>query len=269
MPATLKRVLDVPYNNDRPTSPYSPADRGYNDNRICAECSVVSWSSILSLPEDDVFKSTGHTPLAKIRSLNKTSAELAASSCRVCRMLAHVTPASLDGQPCVIEAYSSGSLLHTYSGARSFVLLRVGPENEWDYFHGPQPHPSLAILESTDPQSECGPRLIQPDAVDYDLIKNIIQHCDRCHHRSCPGSGSTTTVSGLQVIDIQTRTVIEAPKRCRYAALSYVWGSQTGKDASDESLGCPPLVIEDALTVCVSLGVKFLWVDRFVSRCLH
>lgn len=67
------------------------------------------------------------------------------------------------------------------------------------------------------------------------------------------------------MIDLRTRTVIEAPSHCKYAALSYVWGSQTGGITLNADLGSPPRVIEDAFSVCASLGLDFLWVDRYVS----
>lgn len=62
------------------------------------------------------------------------------------------------------------------------------------------------------------------------------------------------------MIEIRTRTVIEAPLHCRYAAVSC---TQTGEKALEEGLESPPAVIQDALAVCASLGLGFLWVDRF------
>lgn len=268
MSATSKRALDVPHHNDRPTSPYSPADQGRDDDHlICAECKVVAWSSITSWEADGLVTTMKHRT---IRSLNATFAELVTSRCRVCRMLAHIKPASLDGLSCVVKAIAPDTVLPPadyYGVALPFILLSLKPENELDAFYNK--HPSLAILKSSDRQINYGPRLLQPNIIDYDLIKESIRYCDDNHHKSCPGSAGTITVSGgLRVIDLRTRTVIEAPSHCRYAALSYVWGGQTGEDAIDEGLGSPPPVIEDALAVCASLGLEFLWVDRYVSCCL-
>lgn len=253
MPDTFKRALGVPHHNDRSTSPYSPADRGRDDDLICAECKVVAWSSVTSL------QASGHRI---IRSLNATFAELVTSRCRICRMLAHIKPDSLDGQPCVVKAHSSNPVLPGVEP--SFVLLSLQPENEPDPFY--LSHPSIAILKSNDRQLDFGPRLLQPERIDYDLIQKAIQYCDCNHRKSCPGSAATTTVvEGFRVIEIRTRTVVEAPRHCRYAALSYVWGRQIGEQALEEGLGSPPAVIEDALAACASLGLEFLWVDRFVS----
>lgn len=256
MSDTLNGAPGVPHHNDCPTSPYSPADQGRDDDLICAECKVVAWSSVASL------QTNGRKTM---RSLNATPVELVTSRCPICRMLAHIKPDSLDGQPCVVEAIHSNRALPGVEPC--FVFLSLQPENESERFYLSQP--SIAILKSNDQQLDFGPRLVQPESINYDMIKNFIHDCDCNHHKDCPGSVSTSTVvEGFQVIEIRTRTVVEAPRHCRYAALSYVWGRQTGEKALEEGLGSPPAAIEDALACCASLGLKFLWVDRFVSFSL-
>lgn len=252
MSATLKRALDVPHHHDRPTFPYSPADHGRDDDFICAKCKAALWSTM---------------PYKTIRSLNATFAELVTSRCRICRMLAHIKPASLDGLSCEVKSIPPGHILPEINSddiALSFALLAVGPGTKFNLHYE---HPTIAILESKEKQiSNFGPRVLQPHIVDYDLIKASIQHCDCYHQKRCTGLAATITVSGgLRVIDLRTRTLIEAPSHCKYAALSYVWGSQTGGITLDADLGSPPRVIEDAFSVCVSLGLEFLWVDRYVS----
>lgn len=265
MSTTLKRALDVPHHNDRPTSPYSPADHSRDDDFICAECKAVAWSTIPSLKLNGSITRGNHKT---IRSLNATFAELVTSRCRICRMLAHIKPASLDGLSCEVKSIPASHILPQISyhdKASSFALLAVGSGTK--VFSPHYEHPTIAILESKDEQiNNLGPRVLQPHVVDYDLIKESIQHCDCNHQKGCTGSAGTITVSeGLRVIDLRTRTVIEAPSHCKYAALSYVWGSQTGGITLDADLGSPPLVIEDACSVCASLGLEFLWVDRYVS----
>lgn len=267
MSTTLKRALDVPHHNDRPTSPYSPADQGRDDDFICAKCDEVAWSIIPSLEADGLITRSEHIT---IRSLNGTFAELVTSRCPICRILAHIKPASLDGLSCAVKAIPAENVLReidTYGGAPPYVLLSLKPANELNTFY--KRHPSVAVLQSSDRQINHEPRLLQPNIIDYDMIKESIEYCNCNHHNSCPGSaGATTVLEGLRVIDIRTRTVIEARNHCKYAALSYVWGSQTGENASDEDPRSPPLVIEDAFAVCASLGLEFLWVDRCVSCCL-
>lgn len=252
MPDTLNGALGVPHHNDRPTL----ADQGHDDDLICPECKVVAWSSVASL------QTNGHKIM---RSLNATFVELVTSRCRICRMLAHIKPDSLDGQPCVVKALHSNLVLPGVEPY--FVFLSLQPENESDLFY--LSHPSIAILKSNNQQLDFGPRLVQPEINDYDMVKKAIHDCDCNHHKSCPGSVSTANVvEGFRVIEIRTRTIIEAPRHCRYAALSYVWGTQTSEKALEEGLRSPPVVIEDALACCALLGLEFLWVDRFVSFSL-
>lgn len=260
--AALKRALGVPHRNDRPTSPYSAVDQGREYDLLCAECQAVAWSTIPSLQADGLITTFKHQT---VRSLNARFAELVTSRCRICRILAHIKPASLDGLSCMVKANVAETVI--YGVAQPFISLSLQPENDHNQF--PQEQPSIALLESNYQHLNFGPRLLRPNIIDYDLIKKSVQYCDCSHHKTCPGSSGTVTVSGgLRVIDIRTRTVIEAPSHCRYAALSYVWGSQSGENALVEDLGSPPLVIEDSFTVCSSLGLEFLWVDRFVSCCL-
>lgn len=263
LPNTSERALDESHHNDRPTSPYSPESREEEEDVICAECKVLSWSGVASLQADGVINGNARK---RIRWLNATFAELVTSRCPICRMLAHVKPASLDGRPCAVEALPAEIVLpHT---ERHVVSLVLRPDKGPQFSYREEPG-SLAVMKANNRKPDFGPRLLQPNAIDYNIIKETIQYCDRNHNESCPGSVSAVTVlEGLQVIDVRTRAVIEAPSHCKYAALSYVWGRQKGENALDESLESPPLVIEDALSVCASLGLEFLWVDRFVSCCL-
>lgn len=262
MPNSLERMLDEPHHIDRLTSPYSPEYREEEDDVICAECKVISWPRVASLQADGVIN--GHAP-KRIRSLNATFAELVTSQCPICRMLAHMKPASFDGEPCVVQADTADRALPHIEP--HVVLLHLMPKNGPLLPKSRQPG-SMAVMKANVLKPDIGPRLVQPNAIDYDTIKEIIRYCDCNHNESCPGSVSVVTaLEGLQVIDVRTRAVIEAPSHCRYAALSYVWGRQEGENALDEGLKSPPLVIEDALSVCASLGLEFLWVDRYVSCC--
>lgn len=262
MPNNLERALDEPHHNYRPTFPYSPESRKEDDDVICADCKMVSWPGVAAFKADRVVQA--HTG-KRIRWLNATFAELVTSRCPICRMLAHIKPASFDGRPCVVEAIAADSALPHIE--RHIVLLDLMPDIEPRLFQSKQPDSlHVAVMKADDRKTDFGPRLLQPNAIDYETIKEIIRFCDCNHNESCPGSVSVVTVlEGLQVIDVRTRAVIEAPSHCRYAALSYVWGRQKGENGLDEGLESPPLVIEDALSVCASLGLEFLWVDRYVG----
>lgn len=71
-----------------------------------------------------------------------------------------------------------------------------------------------------------------------------------------------------RLIDCYELTIVVAEKSKPYVALSYVWGSSKKNAAiRTDRLPAPlpknlPLVITDAILVTISLGFRYLWVDR-------
>jgi hypothetical protein len=64
------------------------------------------------------------------------------------------------------------------------------------------------------------------------------------------------------LIDCHTHTLVPAEIH-PYVALSYVWGlSSEISDDSDKLPDSLPLTIEDAITVPLKLGFRYLWIDR-------
>jgi heterokaryon incompatibility protein (HET) len=79
-----------------------------------------------------------------------------------------------------------------------------------------------------------------------------------------------------KIIDIRRRRIVQAPKDCRYVALSYVWGGRNSAilDKHNERLweidgGIHyerlPKTILDAIRLCMDLNERYLWVD---SPCI-
>lgn len=107
--------------------------------------------------------------------------------------------------------------------------------------------------------------------------KQIRQWIDSCstEHAECLPTG--TGPSGMRLIDVRDRKVTPElnPRDCHaFVALSYVWGknidsgkcvllkANTTQLEQTNGLGNLPKTIEDAMTICESLGQRFLWVDR-------
>lgn len=78
--------------------------------------------------------------------------------------------------------------------------------------------------------------------------------------------------SQLFVINLHDLVLVPAPKGCKYVALSYVWGPQTGeweirpiKSSTVESLPIPkniPRTIIHAMNVAKGCGFDYIWVDQ-------
>lgn len=69
-------------------------------------------------------------------------------------------------------------------------------------------------------------------------------------------------VRDLKVVDVTNRCIVPAPRLCRYATLSYVWGDIGGTFSpgalEDDTL---PATIVDAMDLCRQLRIQYLWVD--------
>ncbi|OQU98235.1 hypothetical protein CLAIMM_04051 [Cladophialophora immunda] len=112
-------------------------------------------------------------------------------------------------------------------------------------------------------------RSIQPDQVNFELLKSLIKQCEETHPIWTSAYGGPAVKSRPRwLIHCKSRTVVEnGDRNTRYAALSYVWGTKIQAQLStitkptmqlDDDL---PQTIEDALTAVLNLGLEYLWVD--------
>ena len=123
---------------------------------------------------------------------------------------------------------------------------------------------SFAIeFEGHEEYSGVKARNMSATKINYAVLTGWLDQCHSLH--SCTPR-SSRDIPGLRLIDCQTRFVIDAPSNeCQYAVLSYVWGGTAMAQA------CPteyPATIDDAITVCVSLRLRYLWVDQYVRTLL-
>lgn len=112
----------------------------------------------------------------------------------------------------------------------------------------------------------------------FQLIKSWLSGCMQ-NHRHCQDTNAKTLPSRIIEIkkpgtpqEITKLSLIEPNENDhgRYAALSYCWGclqltvlttdniSQMRQEIQYDSL---PLTFQDAIRVCISLGLKYLWID--------
>ncbi|KAJ8117468.1 hypothetical protein OPT61_g1337 [Boeremia exigua] len=87
-------------------------------------------------------------------------------------------------------------------------------------------------------------------------------------HRSAvqPEISSSSTPSVI-VIDCKTRTILEIDHAADYVTLSYVWGPTAPDEAMNYAVGdhlqLLPQTVEDSVLVCLQIGYRYLWVDRY------
>ncbi|KAI0405483.1 heterokaryon incompatibility protein-domain-containing protein [Xylaria palmicola] len=114
----------------------------------------------------------------------------------------------------------------------------------------------------------------------------IARWLDRCvheHGEECSSTWIPRSVKpprGFRLIDVHERRVVLLETEVKYAALSYVWSVASASpdklklqlySENLKSLEEPnslhssilPEVVDDAINLCVDIGQRYLWVDRF------
>ncbi|KAH0543413.1 hypothetical protein FGG08_002271 [Glutinoglossum americanum] len=123
-------------------------------------------------------------------------------------------------------------------------------------------------------------RRIDSDTINFSLVKGWINNCQRTHRGPCRyfiGRRFREVSPYIRVIDIEEACLTRLPPRCRYTALSYVWGdyrtskmfvalrknisSLSGPGSLVPLLDKLPPVVRDALYFVRSIGERYLWVD--------
>ena len=105
---------------------------------------------------------------------------------------------------------------------------------------------------------------------DYALIASWIDDCCSSRFNTHVKCKFVREDMGFQsrVINCRTRDIVPLTRDLEYLALSYVWGRVTDdKDiqAAENTGWVPwaPRTIEDAISVVLSIGKEYLWVDRY------
>lgn len=97
--------------------------------------------------------------------------------------------------------------------------------------------------------------------IPFDKVRGWVSLCTKWHSDSCcrpRDNGEGSGIEGFKLIDTMDLSVVPSTLEERFAALSYVWGSE-----SQVLQGEWPQTIKDATTVANGMGLKYLWVDRY------
>ncbi|XHG07067.1 hypothetical protein AWENTII_010230 [Aspergillus wentii] len=129
------------------------------------------------------------------------------------------------------------------------VLKNVRPEERYLLKSKPEPEPE----------------------VNWKIVSSWLHEC-RSNHEHLVYANQVTN---FRIIDTVRGCVVMAPASCEYAALSYVWGKATENDMAATTATInkleadgflfqhpQPMTIQDAITACGKLGIRYLWIDR-------
>lgn len=225
---------------------------------VCEVCSGVDWLRIANLK--DIYRGQRYPWRVVMPSLDSTSAELSASPCKVCRILAAIKPSTYDGQKCLLYAYRDW---YGYTQLRVISQSSGLETRDLHMLSDQEVFPCLTVIGPSDDQDLKGME-VQVDRIDskcYDDLKGVMRNCVQSHGQTCRPMSKSSRIPGFKVIEVSSREVIEASDQCEYLALSYVWGDHQNSD----DLGNAPQVIKDTFTVAENLGLKYVWIDKYAS----
>jgi hypothetical protein len=119
------------------------------------------------------------------------------------------------------------------------------------------------------------------DMVDLKIVEDWIEKCNAHEHRGLSDLTLQDERWPSRLIDVEQERVVQAKMPCRYATLSYVWGSSANDQPEVPQLKLTednldrltsigglsdshtdiPQTIKDAILLCKRLSIPYLWVD--------
>jgi len=223
-------------------------------SQLCEKCAAIDWEELFGR---DISREGLY--LMDFDQLNKT--------CPLCRMVKAIVawPKGLD-----LYAYNSrqafGNPLHSQQAADT-KLLGFRPKGTSE---GSIPKWLFSLQKAQSEQEEFfAVRFLRSDRFDFGLAQQWLEHCLTYHVGTC-SSVRNETFQALRMIDCESMPwkVVQAPRNCKYAALSYVWGSKEATHHSEsreqgDVLRTLPKTITDSIAVTTALSIRYLWVDRY------
>lgn len=245
---------------------------------VCDECRRIDFQKVLDL-ENDIKALQKATRGSLIASLGARCNEVPRNGCRLCDNFFRSRADSASEYELRAYSYLKYSQQFDYRHChlelrtRDIPQLGVVPCHRTKLLEGralrtcvDQKTSLFLIRPESARNAVLCPRIIGTCA-DLDLCREWIQYYRKHHRNRC--STRKIPPDGLKLIDC-TRvhpTIVPATAACQFATLSYVWGedhrqiirSEFKTDFTEHL----PITIHDAIVVCRSISISFLWVDRY------
>lgn len=152
------------------------------------------------------------------------------------------------------------------------------------HWQGPATAPGYTVLRATICVGDF-PKVVErdwepiPSLINPGQVRSWLDECvareRRLRHTQDMNYSVFAAKDGFRLIDCTQKCLTTVKSHCDFVALSYVWGSETAsrlttKRHNLEQLGRPeslvailPRTIEDAVSLCLRMGFRYLWVDGF------
>lgn len=237
---------------------------------VCDRCKGLDlplWPPVTSL--SDVFKTTPLCPLVNDQS------------CSLCRILEKLSATPRNEEKFYIYPFRTSrshasrtiveKLVNRAEDTVSFAVIRecdVYPSEDidhetWDSVILKTRAWLTPVTENTDSSFSGRNLKLQ---VDVSLIKSWLKFCADSHPKDSCGAFPGRKCSGVKIINCAERKLEAYKPGNEYLALSYVWGdiSSSAKDRTHDTLPKElPNTIEDAISLTLQLGFRYLWIDRY------
>jgi hypothetical protein len=254
-----QRKLDYLYNDSLKYLRQPPGDEF--DYGLCIECRSIDFRKLFSQDQMNGDVQQEVLLLSEVQGRGNRD-------CHLCQLFQGT--ANLVGmrQPTGLQLVASyQSILHAEETLPGSYV----------YLAGSFPEKPTCILGATNWRTEqpkpppilsaCS-QYLKSKSVLYSKFTNEIKYCAALDKGSAKVNLVSTAVSQMTVLHCRKRKVVAYDGRSDYLALSYVWGQQSRSQARSNVKGklekkSVPQTIEDAITVTLELGKKFLWVDRY------
>ncbi|RMZ87456.1 hypothetical protein DV736_g5317, partial [Chaetothyriales sp. CBS 134916] len=279
-------------------------DRPSSDG-VCSRC--------LQILPDRIF-SSGRSRRQKRYLIGNPRQQSVRSSCIVCTFLQQVDDLALEATDMPSGSRRGGMMGNIATGQTEAALSTYDTQTPWWHVLGlqtPRVLPDYCWYENSPkshtsklPKARIAITWLQNDdaaaassvphkrstqgaehgKLDLTVVAEWLKACDTEHQAACHFDKGGRTPIDIRLINLTTREIENADTDFRYAALSYVWGSQVktrhGQEAGDsqssrelsplaqvsQTRRLPkqlPATLEDAITIASELGEQYLWLDLF------
>lgn len=249
------------------------------DTHLCERCRNIDFLAI-SLIDVRGLELTGVT-VSRLGSFDSSPTEVCCESCDLCGLILgglYDDDHSDEGEGGDIDGSEDDESSEDdeeedededededQASKRNRVMLKLAPSRRLQVFSTDRArsHSELVFVPHNPLQNRQEAKQSTDLAqVNYKFLAAQIKACiDTCESTSSP----TSSAMPKNLIDCTTLRVRPAQKDMEYIALSYVWGIDAPEAEVDQQgkLRELPQTIADAVTVTLSLGKQYLWVDRY------
>jgi hypothetical protein len=254
---------------------------------FCTRCQSIDFKKIFTWSLGD------HSciPILNLKKMTDAERNPSCQLCQLCQLLWNLWEARPIDAPYGYEsneyedrwlAYVSWANAHE-NGATPAIdgpVLAILPSKQastsdsWDLGYAAR-HYIMATGYIGEPESNRSfskfhVRSVQPNSIDYLIVREWLGFCE-LYHKNCMPS-SVDFGNSFRLIDCRKgcgriTTFPAGSPVPRYLALSYVWGAQADQNQNQAQMNqLPnkiPQTIKDSITVTQELGFDWLWIDRY------